>query len=81
MNRARRLNLSLIFTIGYWFRHEGKPMTCKVASILRSIDMEAETWSPWGRRLVPMIKALFTMILLSNDHAARLVERFQRLRV
>jgi len=27
-----------------------------------------------------MIKALFTMILLSNDHAARLVERFQRLR-
>ena len=28
-----------------------------------------------------MIKALFTMILLSNDHAARLVERFQRLRV
>ncbi len=56
-------------------------MTCKVASILRSIDMEAETWSPWGRRLVPMIKALFTMILLSNDHAARLVERFQRLRV
>jgi len=27
-----------------------------------------------------MIKALFTMILLSNDHAARLMERFQRLR-
>lgn len=27
-----------------------------------------------------MIKALFTMILLSNDHAARLVERFQRLK-
>ena len=25
-----------------------------------------------------MIKALFTMILLSNDHAARLVERFHR---
>jgi hypothetical protein len=27
-----------------------------------------------------MIKALFTMILLSNEYAARLVERFQRLR-
>jgi hypothetical protein len=25
-----------------------------------------------------MIKALFTMILLSNEHAARLVERLQR---
>jgi hypothetical protein len=27
-----------------------------------------------------MIKALFTMILLSNEHAARLVEHFQRRR-
>jgi hypothetical protein len=27
-----------------------------------------------------MIKALFMMIVLSNEHAARLVERFQRRR-
>src|SRR5262245_43701272 len=57
---------------------------------LRGVQVGAEFafyryGSSWYRHIAGkgggwMIKALFTMILLSNEHAARLVERFQRLR-
>ena len=50
------------------------------------IGAELAFYKVWKRRFGlfggggRMIKALFTMILLSNEHAARLVERFQRLK-
>ena len=51
---------------------------CKMALNLRSSGTETVVRLTRGGGR--MIKALFTMILLSNDHAARLVERFQRLK-